>query len=99
MMRKNFSASIVLYSQEPGFRIPHLGEASPAILTINQCDECGHDRTPLLIADAMLRLHSFRRFSRDDRNGFFARQFGFVGLVREASSHDREVSALAALPA
>jgi hypothetical protein len=62
-----------------GTVFPDLGEAGPAILTIKQADQGGHDRTPLFTNGPIMLLDSLRPPSRDRQNGFFTGLFGFFG--------------------
>src|SRR5258708_37484848 len=78
-----------------GSLLPHLKQASLAIFSINQIDECGHDRTPLLIRCTMLPAYYVRQSSRDRRMVSSLAYLISLELPRETSSRDREVPPVA----
>jgi hypothetical protein len=52
----NFSASIGVSLSSGDKVLSHFREPGPAVLTIDQGDECGHDQTPLSIKQNLARL-------------------------------------------
>ena len=74
---------LVRLSLRQGQVLSHLQQPSATIRTVNQTEECPHDRTPLLINAKILSEVRFRLTSRpaelvssDGRNGFRAPTLG-----------------------